>query len=145
MPLEIELKTRQTVEYLVRELSQFDRNDALKQGFREAAAIYVREARQNMLTSVGYKTDNLWGSLTYRLRNMKSGIPAVVGFRRSDGPHAHLLDLGTDERYTKSGARRGRVKPTYFFTRAREEGEQDAKEALIKGVQRAIERINSRR
>lgn len=147
--LEIELKTRQTVEYLVRNLSEFDRNESLKKGFTNAALVFKRHARQNMLTSMGRKKGNLWSSLTHRLRNMRSGIPAVVGFHRSEGNHAHLLDLGTDERWTRKklwkGTRyRGRGPATYFFTRAREEGEQEAYNALLDGIQRAIDRINNR-
>lgn len=149
MALEIELRTRQTIDYLVRNLSEFDRNESLKQGFTNAAQVFKRHAKQNMLTSMGRKTGNLWSSLTHRLRNMRSGIPAVVGFRRSEGNHAHLLDLGTDKRETQrqlwKGTRyRGRGPAKYFFTRAREEGEQEAYNALLDGIQRAIDRINSR-
>ena len=148
MALEIELRTRQTVEYLVRELPRLDQDKAIKKGFQEAAQVYRREAKQNML-SLGRNTGNLWGSLTTQMRSMRSGVPAVVGFKRDAGNHAHLLDLGTDERWTEErlwkGTRyRGRGPATLFFTRAREEGEPEAKEALIRGVQRAVERINSR-
>ena len=148
MALEIELRTRQTVEYLVRELPRLDQDKAIKKGFQEAAQVYRREAKQNML-SLGRKMGNLWSSLTTRMRSMRSGVPAVVGFKRDAGNHAHLLDLGTDERETeeqlwKGTKKRGRGPATLFFTRAREEGEPEAKEALIRGVQRAVERINSR-
>lgn len=148
MALEIELRTRQTIDYLVRNLSEFDRNESLKKGFTNAAQVFKRHAKQNMLTSMGRKTGNLWSSLTYRLRNMRSGIPAVVGFN-GKGAHAHLLDLGTDKRETKGqlwkGTRnRGSGPAKYFFTRAREEGEQEAYNALLDGIQRAIDRINSR-
>jgi HK97 gp10 family phage protein len=36
-------------------------------------------------------------------------------------PHGHLIELGTDERFTESGARRGKVAPKPFASRAFDE------------------------
>lgn len=148
--LEIEIKTAQTIQYLVRELPLVDQDKALKKSFGNAALVFKKYARQNILTSMGSKTGHLRSSLTHKVYDTSSNVPAVVGFTRSAGNHAHLLDLGTTDRYTRKklwkGTRyRGRGPATYFFTRARDEGQAEAMDAIYEGVQCAIERINSRR
>lgn len=145
--LQIEIQNFNSIQYLVRNLEQMPRNKALKEGFTQAALVFKRYARQNM-HKLGTKRGNLKSSLTHHVYQPTARVPAVVGFN-GKGAHAHLLDLGTVDRRTKKqlwkGTRyRGKGPATYFFTRAREEGEKEAMDAIVLGIHRAIDRINSR-
>lgn len=145
--LVVDLQTQQAVEYLIRNLEKFEQNKALREGLSGAAKIFYTLGRRNLLSSsTGIKSGALLSSITSRVRvNRKTGEPTVVGFERPRGNLAHLVDLGTKPRYTKSGAYRGIMPANYFFTDARVEGEKPATDAIIDGIQRAINRINSGR
>lgn len=145
--LVVDLQTQQAVEYLIRNLEKFEQNKALREGLSGAAKIFYTLGRRNLLSSsTGIKSGALLSSITSRVRvNRKTGEPTVVGFERPRGNLAHLVDLGSGPRYTESGAYRGIMPANYFFTAARVEGEKPATDAIIDGIQRAINRINSGR
>lgn len=149
--LVVDLQTQQAVEYLIRNLEKFEQNKALREGLSGAAKIFYTLGRRNLLSSsTGIKSGALLSSITSRVRvNRKTGEPTVVGFERPRGNLAHLVDLGSKDRYytTKRGKKKyvGRMPANYFFTDARVEGEKPATDAIIDGIQRAINRINSGR
>ena len=146
MRFEIDRQTRSTIEYLARELSTFEQNQALKEGLQGAANVFTYFDKRNLIPRLKTPSRNLKYSITTRIRSpRKGGEPSVVGFERPKGNVAHLIDRGTKRRYTKSGQYRGFVTPTYFHSDARIEGEDAAREAVFRGVQRVVDRINSRR
>lgn len=143
----VDNQTQQAIEYLTRNLEQFEKNKALREGLRGAAKIFATLGRANLRSApTGVKTGWLLSSITSRVRvSRKSGEPTVVGFMRPRGNLAHLVDLGTRPRYTEAGAYRGIMPANYFFTDARTEGEKPAMDAILDGIQRAIDRINNGR
>lgn len=147
----VDNQTQQAIEYLTRNLEQFEKNKALREGLRDAAKIFATLGRANLRSApTGVKTGQLLSSITSRVRvSRKSGEPTVVGFMRPRGNLAHLVDLGTKDRYyeTKRGKKKyvGRMPANYFFTDARTEGEKPAMDAILDGIQRAIDRINNGR
>lgn len=82
-------------------------------------------------------------SFTTRVKRNRLG--ALAGFDRPGGNHAHLVDRGTKKRYTKSGASRGVMPGNNFWEDARNTEEEKAMQAVHKGIQRAVQRINDRR
>ena len=81
------------------------------------ATVLAREIRRSapkgtMRRAVGSKVRKRRGQFT-----AKAGMN--VGKKRNRrAPQAHLLTAGTKERRTKSGVRRGRVKPNHFVPQA---------------------------
>jgi len=65
-----------------------------------------------------------------------------VGNRRNAtiAPHAHFIPLGTQERITKSGASRGRVRPRGFVPQAASRAEPKAIEEMRKTFKKKVER-----
>lgn len=149
--LKVDLQTQQAVQYLIQNLETFERNKALREGLRDAAKIFEREGRSNLLSAAtGIATGEMLRGINSRVRvSRKASEPTVVGFRRPRGNLAHLVDLGSKPRYyeTKNGKKKyvGRMPANYFFTDARTEGEKPAMDAIYDGIQRAIDRINSGR
>lgn len=145
MRFEIDLQTRQTIDYMIRELSNFQQNQAIKEGLRGAANVFAYLDKRNLTQRLKKPSWHLKYSITSRVRApRKGGEPTVVGFERPDGNAAHLVDRGTKHRYTTSGADRGIMPANYFHSDARIEGEDDARDAVYRGVQRVVDRINSR-
>lgn len=147
----IDTETRQAIEYLVRELPRFEQDKAIREGLRDAAKVFENLGRANLAARIlghGKQAGKTLRSFATRvsITRRAGGSPmAAAGLRWPEGYTAHWLDRGTKPRYTKTDAYRGYVTPTYFFVDARQEGERPAMEAIIEGVERAIERINSRR
>lgn len=65
-----------------------------------------------------------------------------VGFKRPGGNVSHLVDLGTEERHTRTGAYRGRIKGSHFWTDTKEQYVPQAREIMLDAVRSAIEKIN---
>lgn len=148
--IEVDVQTRQAVNYLVRELPLFQQNKAIKEGLNDAALIFESLGRSNLSQSImghGVQTGETMRSLaskTVSVRARSGGPYSAAGFRRRIGWRAHLLDRGTVPRYTKTGAYRGYLIPTYFYEKARTSGEKPAMDAIIQGIQRAVARLNNR-
>jgi len=82
---------------------------------------------------IGTKKGNLRKAIkNYAPRNRKDW--PVAWKLKVDAPHAQLLEFGTVDRFTKTGASRGRIEPGKFaFLRKAFYGsEAEAKEAFIK-------------
>lgn len=153
----VDTQTRQAVEYWVRGLETFHQNKAIRAGLQRAAKVFEREGRANLAVRLidspeaqRWRTGKTLRSFATKVtvgRRSQDGAVAVAGLKWPDGYKAHWLDLGTDLRYTKKEpkAYRGFVTPTHFFTDARKEGEQEATNELLDGIQQAIAHINNRR
>lgn len=76
-----------------------------------------------------------------RVLRRKREIAVAAGFRRPQGAHAHLVDLGTGHRYTKKGQYRGEMPANHFWTEAKEQKSDEAKDVFLDAVDRAITRI----
>lgn len=144
--MQVKLIDREVIVYLADQLETFEKDRAIKAGLRAAANVFRVKGRSNLksrLLGHGKQTNHLMNSFTTRIKRNRLG--ALAGFGRPGGNHAHLVDMGTKMRYTKSGARRGIMPANKFWDDAKKTEEGKAMDALYKGVERAVQRINSRR
>ncbi len=110
---------------------------------RKAAKMMMERGRDRLIATLIGNSDNLVDSFTYKLRKGKfTGV--LVGFKRPGGNVAHLVDRGTKDRKTKTGASRGRIKGSRFWTDTKEQYADKAVNEMIEAVDRAIKKINSR-
>lgn len=155
--LRLDVDTQRAAQYLIRNLSRFEQNEALRPALTSAAKLFAARGRMNLAARIGVgikhrsrSTGTLLRSITsaYRpTRKRGRSAMAVAGFRRGldGGNHSHLVDSGTGPRYTKSGAYRGIMPANWFWYDARESEERKATEILYDAIATAVDRINSRR
>ena len=146
--IEIDIETRRAVEYLVRELPRFQQDKAIREGLGDAAKVFEAYGRANYASStIVSRTCETARSFATRVsvsRKQGGASYAVAGLKYPDGYKAHWLDLGTKPRYTEDNKYRGYLLPTYFFSRAKDEGKAEAMDAIVDGIQRAVARLNNR-
>lgn len=144
--IHVSIVDRESLQYLVSNLEDFEKDKALKSGLRAATNVFRIKGRSNLrarLLHHGKQTNHLMNSFTTRVKRNKLG--ALAGFDRPGGNHAHLVDEGTKRRYTKSGSNRGVMPGNKFWSDTKETEERKAMQAVYTGVQKAVQRINERR
>lgn len=144
--IQVSVTDRENIQYIVRNLEDFEKDKAIKSGLRTAVNIFRVKGRSNFrarLLHHGKQTNHLMNSFTTRVKRSKLG--ALSGFDRPGGNHAHLVDRGTKRRYTKSGKSRGVMPGNNFWTDAGKTEESKAIQAMHEGVSKAVQRINERR
>ncbi|MDR2919691.1 MAG: hypothetical protein LBV72_10060 [Tannerella sp.] len=138
------------------QLSDVEKDKAVKSGLRTAGNVFRREGLNQIRSklsgttkrSYGRQPGNLLSSIRVRVKRSKPGV--LTGFDEK-GHHAHLADLGTKERFFKTGIRgqrrksSGRMPATHFWTTTKQSKEIKASEALFTGLERAVNRIIDRR
>jgi hypothetical protein len=93
-------------------MSQIEQNVVLKQGFKKGSTLLLTSGKASFLSKNKKRTGNLYRAFTDKLRRKKKGVSGIfVGFKRGKGKgnHSHLIDRGTKERFTTSGAYRGKI------------------------------------
>lgn len=139
----VDVQTRQAAEYLVRSLDSFDQQKAIKEGLLRAAKVFSRRGRSNLRSRLmgTSKKGNLLRAFGVVYR--KQYVMSLAGYT-GRGRHAHLVDLGTHRRRTKSGKNRGIMPANYFWSDARQSEERSAMQEILHGIELAIQRIQSR-
>lgn len=150
-----DLEVQQVIDYLTQAASELDRNKAVKRGLVDAAKIFVSRGRLNLQTRLmGHGgVGNLMRA--FRTQFRQKTTTAYAGFYEKAwtptgatkfAPHAHLVDLGTGERWTKGNPKkwRGVMPPNLFWHDARITEEQRASDAIIKGVQQCIDQMQAK-
>ena len=139
----VDVQTRQAAEYLVRSLDTFDRQKAIKEGMLRAARVFSRRGRSNLRSRL--KGTSKKGNLlrAFGVVYKRQYIMSLAGYT-GRGRHAHLVDLGTDRRTTKSRKNRGDMPANYFWSDARRSEERPAMQEILRGIESAIQRIQSR-
>ena len=160
--IQLSVKDIDNITYLTNELSNFEKDKALRSGIKTAMNIFSRRGRINLSQRLGpYQTGNLIKSFqTKTKRNKLGGLAGfrtgrkTIGSKRGVGNHAHLVDKGTDstknretlgDKSVKAGVSRGIMPGNNFWVDAFQSEENRVVEVLYKGVQRAVNRINARR
>lgn len=144
--IQVSIIDKESIQYLVRSLEDFEKDKAIKSGLRSAVNIFRVKGRSNLRSRLlhhGKQTGHLMNSFTSRVKRNKLG--ALAGFDRPGGNHSHLVDRGTTRRYTKAGLYRGIMPGNRFWSDAEESEEKRAMQAVYEGTQKAIQRINSRK
>ena len=132
---------------LVADLREIDQNKAIKAGLRRGANVFIRTGRQNLKARNNEKTGNLMKSMRTRVKKRKLG--ALAGFsmnysrmaEEAYGSHSWLVDRGTKKRETKSGANRGIMPASYFWTDTKNEAGTAAIREIENGIITAVERM----
>ena len=139
----VDLQTRQAAEYLTRSLDSIDKMTAIREGMLRAARVFSRRGRSNLRSRL--KGTSKKGNLlrAFGVVYRKQYVMSLAGYT-GRGHHAHLVDLGTGRRTTKSGKNRGVMPANYFWSDARREGERPAMQEILHGIESAIQRIQSR-
>lgn len=149
--IEIRHINKEEVDYLIRNLNDFEKDKAVKGGLRSAGSVFLtggknRLKRRMKSGSRGVK-GNLLRSFRVRVKRSKPGV--LVGFDQgiAGGSHAHLVDEGTEKRYWKTKKRKyvGRVLPNRFWSDTEAQDYPKAMDRLYLGIEKGANRINSRR
>lgn len=144
--IQVSVIDKENIQYLVRNLEDFEKDKALRSGLRAAVNIFRVRGRSNLRSRLlhhGVQTNHLMNSFSSRVKRNKLG--ALAGFDRPGGNHSHLVDRGTKRRYTKAGLNRGVMPGNRFWSDAEKTEESRAMQAVYEGTQKAVQRINSRR
>lgn len=147
---EIRQIDRGTVEYLVRNLSDFEKDKAVKGGLQSAGKVFLSggksRLRHSMKSGSRGVTGNLLKSFQVKVKRNKPGV--LIGFKqgKDGGSHAHLVDKGTNQRYWKTKKRKyvGRVVATRFWSDTEAQDYPKAMDQLYMGIERAVNRISNR-
>lgn len=119
--LELKQEDMAKLKSIIKHFGEIDGNKAVMASLSKGMGIIVKKGKSNLHN---VKKGNLKKSL--RRKQVKKWSSVYGGFRRGKGGgnHAHLIDRGTDKRYTKKNKYRGSVfkKGTYtgnrFWTKA---------------------------
>ena len=147
-----DVEVQQVIAYLTQSAKDFEKAQAIKAGMIDATKIFIARGKLNLHARLlGYGKGGLLRSMTNEF--VKRTTTAYAGFKHSDyevirphqfGNHAHLVDLGTVERFTKKGVSRGIMPANLFWHDARISEQGRAVDAIVDGVQREIDRMQSR-
>jgi hypothetical protein len=149
---EIKQIDREAVNYLVRNLEDFEKDKAVKAGLSAAGNVFkaggASRLKERMKSGSGGITGNLLRSIIVRPKKSKPGV--LIGFKqgKGGGSHANWIDRGTNERFytTKTGKRKsiGRVIGNTFWTDTESQDYPQAMNKLYMGIEKAVNRINNR-
>lgn len=147
---EIKQIDRDTVNYLVQNLEDFEKDKAIKSGLMSAGAVFKaggkRRLKSSMKSGSQGVTGNLLQSFHVRVKRSKPGMLAGFKQGKNKGGHAHLIDKGTNERYWKTKNKStGRVIASRFWSDTEAQDYPKAVDKLYIGIERAVNRISSRR
>jgi len=111
----------------------------VKKAVRAGARRMMKQIRTNIRKVTERHTGNLRKSTIKRESSYPSGVFCItVGPEHKTAPHQHLIEFGTEERETRTGASRGRGPELPFGEPAQEEvgGEcqRVIQEALLSGT-----------
>ena len=138
---------------------EIDGSKAIMASLSKGIAKIIRKGKSNLAASNGEKRGNLKKS--FRKKQVRKWVSAYGGFRRGKGGgnHAHLIDRGTDERFTKEpytdklgrtypkGMKRGSISKnnpnhgTKFWTRAVEGTGPSAMEHTMNVIEKELVKI----
>lgn len=121
-------------------LSDIEKDKVIKAGLRTATNVFLRAGRSNLRARLKNKkgTGNL--NKSFRSKLKRNSLGALGGFNQL-GMHSHLLDRGTANRTTRSGANRGRMTANNFWTDAINNNQSTAVSKVYEGIERGINRI----
>lgn len=146
---EIKLIDRDNVNYLIRNLEDFEKDKAVRGGLSSAGSVFLSGGKSRLKSrmksgSKGVK-GNLLRSFQVRVKKNKPGV--LIGFKQGvgGGSHAHLVDKGTNERFwIKKRKSTGRMPANRFWSDTEAQDYPKAMDKLYMGIEKAVNRINNR-
>ncbi len=135
---------------LFKQLSDSQRRNIIVAAWRKASKPMIAEIKGDLTATVGRVSGNLYKSIG--ASPVRGRAQLNLGARRFvpwAGFHAHLINDGTVERYTESGAHRGAVAGTKFFDMAvnatKQQVVDDFRNGQIEVFHKFIVRANKRK
>jgi hypothetical protein len=129
-------------------LNKVDGNQAIMNSLAVGMRQLTSKGKSNLMASGNVKKGHLLKSIGNK--RMKKWMSVYGGFKRSGphrGNHAHLIDRGTDKRYTKKGYYRGSVSKgspntgSRFWTRAAEMEGPKIMEKTLNVIYKEVDKI----
>ena len=146
---EIHPINKDEINYLVRNLEDFEKDRAIKDGLKAAGNVFKVGGKERLRSRrKGKGTGNLARSFIVRVKRNKPGV--LIGFKQGmdGGSHSHLVDRGTNERFykTKKGKNRstGKVIGNLFWSDTESQDYPKAANELYNGIEKAVTRISNR-
>lgn len=156
-------KDVECLKQIVREVGEVDGNKAVMNSLSRGMSLITRQGKTNLSASNKTKTGNLKRSI--RKKQVKKWKSVYGGFRKGKdgGNHAHLVDRGTDKRFTlndytdklgrfyRKGQKRGSVSKdnpntgTLFWTRAVESKGPQAMEKTMNVIYKELDKITRKK
>lgn len=133
---------------MLSELSAADQKSVIQSALRTGARQLTAAGKVNLAARNKASTGNLKKS--FGVRVVKKRAYALAGFRRPAGAHAHLIDRGTDKRYTMKGYHRGSVskgnpnKGSMFWTDAVNAQGPSALNKVMDAIYKSLDEIARR-
>ena len=133
-------------------LSKLEEQAAVQKGLQEGVSVIAKEGRKTLKSTLSrepsrikareYMAAKRGGSLLRSIgtRTVKKQVKGYAGFRRL-GHHAHLVDTGTGERFTKSGYYRGKVLGSKFWRTAFNNKKNEAANQLMESIRKTIQKL----
>lgn len=123
----------------MKNLSDIERDGIVAKGLREGVTIIVQQGKRNLTARNNKVSGNLSKSMGVSVN--KKAAKGYGGFRRPEGSHAHLVDRGTTARFSSSGAYRGKMSGSLFWTDAFNSKSTAAANELMDSVSKSINRL----
>lgn len=142
MQIAFDPATLKRVMHQLSALEDVDKAKAIQAGLTKGVDYINRFVKRATKTQFKVRKGNL--STSVMRKYVKKRVAAYGAFSRPKGAVAHLLNSGTKERYTRSGAYRGRIVPTYFKTNIVETKGNAAMRIAADAITSEIYRILSR-
>jgi hypothetical protein len=148
--IEIRQINRDEVLYLIRNLEDFEKDKAVKHGLMSTGKVFKtggkRRLKNSMKSGCQGVTGNLLQSFHVRLKRSKPGVLAGFKHEKNGGSHANLIDKGSNERYWKTKHKStGRIIASRFWSDTEAQDYPKAVDKLYIGIEKAVNRISSRR
>lgn len=141
-------KDLQKMNAILDKYDKVDQNAIIQGALKQGMQVIVTEGQANLATRNKKKTGNL--ARSFKMTTNKRKAYSLGGFKRGKdgGAHAHLVDKGTAERYTRKGAYRGSISkgnPNHgsgFWSDAVETKGQEGLQRLMEAIYDAVNKIN---
>lgn len=133
-------------------LSELEKSAVVQRGLQEGIAVIVNQGKRNLRArlsndpvNIRARKGNLYKSIGRK--TIKKKLKGYGGFKRPGGNAAHLVDRGTEKRWTKKGAYRGSVSKgspntgSRFWTDAFLAKKNEAAMELMESVRKSIQKL----
>ena len=128
--------------YKLQALENVESREPVKQAFQKGGDELKAKATASIISHGFIKTGKFAQSPSRQFRKKKNNPGVLVGFRRGGfhGQVAHLM-AGTKERFTKSGAYRGKIKESSYWSDISQTDAPRVLQDIMKAIENEIDRI----
>ena len=142
-------------EHVMKQLSkmeELEKQAVVQRGLQEGIQVIIKQGRTNLKNrlsnkpvNVARRTGRLFASIGRNI--IKKKLKGYGGFKRPGGAAAHLVDRGTENRWTKKGAYRGSVSKgapntgNRFWTDAFNAKKEQAAQELMDSINKSLKKL----